>query len=143
MTTIAYKDGIIAYDSRFTCGDVVEDDDADKKVERDGKIFFMSGDCSDADFLIDSYIKGVAVKEKVNARCLVVDSGELYSAAISEQDGFWKCIERPGNPIAIGSGKQFALAFMDTGMTAEEAVRATCKRDIYTGGTIRTFTIDR
>lgn len=43
--------------------------------------------------------------------------------------------------MAIGSGKNFALAFMDTGMSAEEAVRATCKRDIYTGGTIRTFKI--
>lgn len=140
MTTIAYKDGVIAYDSRFTCGDVIEDDDADKKIERDGKVFFLSGSCSDWEYLIDSYINGKAVKEKVDARCLVVESGQIYSAAVDD-NGFWKCIERPGNPMAIGSGKNFALAFMDTGMSAEEAVRATCKRDIYTGGTIRTFKI--
>jgi 20S proteasome alpha/beta subunit len=30
---------------------------------------------------------------------------------------------------------------MDMGATAEEAVRAAMKRDVYTGGTIRTFTI--
>ena len=140
MTTVAYKSGIIAYDSRFTCGDIIEDDHADKRIDRDGKTFFLSGSCSDWEYLIDSYINGKAVKDKIDAKCLVVDSGNLYSAAVSDGE-LWKCIERAGNPIAIGSGKNFALAFMDTGMTAEEAVRATCNRDIYTGGTIRTFKI--
>ena len=120
--------------------DIIEDDDADKRIDRDGKTFFLSGSCSDWEYLIDSYINGKAVKDKIDAKCLVVDSGNLYSAAVSDGE-LWKCIERAGNPIAIGSGKNFALAFMDTGMTAEEAVRATCKRDIYTGGTIRTFKI--
>ena len=46
MTTIAYKSGIIAYDSRFTCGDIIEDDDVDKRIDRDGKTFFLSGNLS-------------------------------------------------------------------------------------------------
>ena len=36
MTTIAYKDGVIAYDSRVTRGDLITDDDCDKCIERDG-----------------------------------------------------------------------------------------------------------
>lgn len=143
MTTIAYKNGIVAYDSRFVCGDTIEDDDADKKVERDGKIFFIAGNCSDYEFLVDSYIQDKAVRDKINARAIVIDDGKLYTTSVSEDDGFWRCIERLDNPIAIGSGKSFALAFMDAGMSAEDAVRATCKRDLYSGGIVRTFKIDR
>lgn len=34
--------------------------------------------------------------------------------------------------FAIGSGGAFAIGAMDAGATAEEAVRAACKRDLYT-----------
>lgn len=144
MTTIAYKNGIIAYDSRFTCNDVIVDDNANKMIEADGRIFFMCGSVPDYVYLISSYLNDKLTKRVLEpVKALVLDSGKLYSAAVSPRDGFWKCEEPFGVPIAIGSGYQFALAFMDTGMTAEEAVHATCKRDIYTGGLIRTFKIDR
>ena len=39
-------------------------------------------------------------------------------------------------PCAIGSGTRFALAWMDAGHSAEEAIAYACKRDIYTGGEI-------
>lgn len=109
MTTIAYKDGVIAYDSRFTCGDVIEDDDADKKIERDGKVFFLSGSCSDWEYLIDSYINGKAVKEKVDARCLVVESGQIYSAAVDD-NGFWKCIEKARQSDGHRKRQEFCIS---------------------------------
>lgn len=144
MTTIAYKDGVIAYDSRFTCHDFIVNDDADKMISADGRMFFLCGAVSDYIYLIDSYLNDRLTRKVVETvRALVVEDGKLYATAVSPRDGFWKCEEPFDNPIAIGSGERFALAFMDTGMTAEEAVRATCKRDIYTGGTIRTFKIDR
>lgn len=46
-------------------------------------------------------------------------------------------------PFAIGSGRDFALAAMDMGASAKEAVEAAAKRDVYTGGTIRTLIIDK
>ncbi|GAI22667.1 unnamed protein product, partial [marine sediment metagenome] len=49
----------------------------------------------------------------------------------------------PANPDAIGSGSAYALAAMDMGASAEEAVRAAMKRDIYTGGKVRTMRIDQ
>ena len=143
MTTIAYKDGIIAYDSRFTCNNVIVDDNGDKKIEADGKVFILTGAQSDFIYLIDSYLHDKLIRKvRDPIRALVVDNGKLYSSAISSHDGFWRCEESLSNHVAIGSGCDFALAFMDTGMTAEEAVRDTCKRDIYTGGTIRTFKIN-
>lgn len=39
-------------------------------------------------------------------------------------------------PVAIGSGARFALAAMDLGMNAEDALKYTCTRDIYSGGEI-------
>lgn len=39
-------------------------------------------------------------------------------------------------PIAIGTGRDFALAAMDIGASPEDAVRASIRRDIYTGGKI-------
>jgi len=35
---------------------------------------------------------------------------------------------------AIGSGRDFAIAVMDLGLSAEEAVRRAAKFDVYTGG---------
>ena len=39
---------------------------------------------------------------------------------------------RPDLPFAIGSGSQYALAAMDLGKTAEEAVVYASTRDVYT-----------
>ena len=41
----------------------------------------------------------------------------------------------------MGSGCEFAFAFMDTGMSAKEAIIATAKRDTNTGGTVHEFNI--
>jgi ATP-dependent protease HslVU (ClpYQ) peptidase subunit len=44
-------------------------------------------------------------------------------------------------PVANGSGARFALAWMDAGHTAEEAVAYACTRDIYSGGVITAFDV--
>ena len=38
MTTIAYKDGVIAYDSRLIRDDLIMSDDYDKHLEQDGEV---------------------------------------------------------------------------------------------------------
>ena len=90
MTTIAYKDGIIAYDSRFTYNNVIVDDDGDKKIEADGKVFIISGAQSDFIYLVDSYLNDKLTKKvRDPVRAMVVDNGKLYTSAISMHDGFW------------------------------------------------------
>ena len=137
MTTIAYKDGIIAYDSRFTSSDVIEDDDGEKCYIRDGVYFFISGSVCDYEALVDSYFAGVAVRKNIDAMAFVFGGGQLYTTSV-HLGKFWVCKERMDVHGAIGSGRKFALAFMDAGMNAEDAIKGTCKRDIYTGGTVRT-----
>ncbi|MNR66547.1 hypothetical protein D3C85_1900920 [compost metagenome] len=58
-----------------------------------------------------------------------------------DDTGIWRQDLDPSNPDAIGSGAMYALAAMDMGASAAEAVRAAMKRDIYSGGKLTTIAI--
>ena len=136
MTTIAVKDGIVASDSRLTQGDVVLDDQYDKRRECNGVQFFIAGN----EQVISCYFEGEDVIEDVEgtpcAEFIIADGLDVYYGGI-EVHGFWKMKIRTGTPYAIGSGASYALGAMDAGATAKEAVKI-ASRDVYTGGIIRT-----
>ncbi|MEE4626600.1 hypothetical protein V2K62_03170 [Pseudomonas alliivorans] len=71
----------------------------------------------------------------------VVDNGKLMMVGHDDKTGVWRQPPDLANHDAIGSGSAYALAAMDMGASAEEAVKAAMKRDIYTGGTVRTVVI--
>jgi|TARA_R110002167_G_scaffold543_4_gene2436 ATP-dependent protease HslVU (ClpYQ) peptidase subunit len=140
MTTIAVKDGIVASDSRLTQGDVVLDDQYDKRRECNGVQFFIAGNVTDDEQVISCYFEGEDVIEDVEgtpcAEFIIADGLDVYYGGI-EVHGFWKMKIRTGTPYAIGSGASYALGAMDAGATAKEAVKI-ASRDVYTGGIIRT-----
>lgn len=140
MTTIAYRDGIIAYDSMITCQGVVSYKNYDKSRLVDGVRFFIAGAISDYDILINDWF---STKHKgVSGSALVVDGdNDIYECGYSDGK-MWKERLFKDQFIAIGSGWQFALMAMDCGLSAEDAVKKASERCIYTGGTIRTFKID-
>ncbi|WP_122498927.1 proteasome subunit beta [Pseudomonas viridiflava] len=140
MTTIAYKDGVIAYDSRQTRGGAIVSDDCLKCEIVNGVSFFLSGCVCDEKALIAAYF-GTPSKDPVECSGFVVDAGKLMMVGHDDKTGVWRQPLDPANPDAIGSGSAYALAAMDMGASAEEAVRAAMKRDIYTGGTVRTMVI--
>lgn len=142
MTTIAYKDGVIAYDSRQTRNDRIVSDSAPKCQVVDGVSFFLSGAVCDEKALIAAYF-GTPSPAPVECSGYVVDGGKLILVGHDDKTGIWKQDLEPSNPDAIGSGAAYALAAMDMGATAEDAVRAAMKRDIYTGGAVRTVLIER
>lgn len=138
MTTIAYKDGVIAYDSRGTRGDIISNDNLDKRVMSDGIAFFMAGSVADYKHLIDGYTKGARPPKESDVDALIVDKGVVYRAGTGDGE-FWF---HPAQPVdAIGSGTRFALTAMDCGLSARDAVKMAAKRDTGTGGKIRTFKI--
>jgi 20S proteasome alpha/beta subunit len=141
MTTIAYKDGVIAYDSRQTRNDRIVSDSAPKCQVVDRVSFFLSGCVCDEKALIAAYF-GTPSPSPVECSGYVVDGGKLMMVGHDDKTGIWKQDLEPSNPDAIGSGAAYALAAMDMGASAEDAVRAAMKRDIYTGGTIRAVIID-
>jgi len=140
MTTIAYKDGIIAYDSRQTRDNRIVTDNANKCRVVNGVSFFLSGVVSDEKFLIDAYF-GTPSPVSLECSGYVVDAGKMMRIGYDDDTGIWKQDLDPSNPDAIGSGTSYAIAAMDMGASAEDAVRAAMKRDIFTGGLVRTITI--
>lgn len=137
MTTIVYKAGIIAYDSRVICNDLIIDDDFDKHFVRDGVHFFHAGSTNDIDRCISAYF-GKREKPGATNELLVADNGVIWNVGL-ENRGFWRHPVK--NPIAIGSGERHAFTAMDMGADAKTAVKMAAKRDSGTGGKIRTFRV--
>ncbi len=136
LTTIAYRDGIISYDSLITSQGVAVYSDYDKLIIRDGVHFFMTGALSDRDVLIDNWFS--SKQRFADASALVFDGANLYEVG-HHNARMWREKIELDKFLAIGSGWQFALMAMDMGASAEEALIRTSVRDIYTGGIIRTF----
>ena len=59
MTTIAYKDGVIAGDSRVTAENFIVDDEYDKHVIVGDIHFFCSGS---TEFMVDFWMKKICPK---------------------------------------------------------------------------------
>lgn len=140
MTTIAYKDGVIAYDSRLTADITIIDDDHNKHIESEGKHYFYSGATGQREAFI-ACDQGKDTKLKEGANALVIENGEVYCAGFNKDDGFFRNYVGKNKPYAIGSGTDHALTAMDLGCTAKEAVKMAVKRDTCTGGKIRTYKV--
>ncbi len=138
MTTIAYKEGIIAYDSYLT-SDIIVDKDYNKKIVRNGLVFFTSG--LEVHFLelIDCYLNESKVQTDLNCMLLMVEKGKLYKVLNTNSLDVVKDLVDLNKPSAIGSGRHFALGAMDFGASAKQAVKIASGRDLYTGGRIRTY----
>jgi len=140
VTTIAYKDGVIAYDSRATRGTTITDDDCEKLETVKGVHFLLTGCACDFDALIAAYF-GTIATAPVEASAYAFDGDTLWLIGYDEKTGFWKGRLRLDTCDAIGSGSSFALVAMDMGATAAEAVEMAKKRDSCTGGLVRTLAI--
>lgn len=140
MTTIAYKDGVIAYDSQITRGDVITYDDYEKCIEQAGVKFFCCGTVSDYQRLVDAYF-GAKPDGNIDATALVLDGDSLMMVAVDDATGLWKSPVMRDRPYAIGSGTPYAFAAMDMGASAEKAVEMAARRDTSTGGKVRTLRI--
>lgn len=140
MTTIAYHHAskTIAYDSRSTRDIVIISDSVNKRVDRDGVSFFLCGSVVDYDLLISIYFGG---KDELVPECnayAVSDSG-VFRIGVSESGEFWK--QKLEHDEAMGSGWQWAIAAMDMGRSAQDAVEYAKTRDSCTGGRVNVFEI--
>jgi ATP-dependent protease HslVU (ClpYQ) peptidase subunit len=139
MTTIAYRDGELATDSRITAGDMIVSD-VRRKVHRlrDGSVVAWAGSVQDAELLLQAMRKTAprAAKhpklEDISALHLRTD-GSLW-----EYEGEAWVKQDPGY-YATGSGSPYAFAAMDAGATAKDAVRIAIKRDANSGGRVQSL----
>jgi len=137
MTTIAIKENIIAYDGRETLGSTIIRDDVDKKIKHRGRQFILCGNVDQYVPFMDACIDGGSDKD-FQCSGLMIEDGVVYEVFASAVP-----CEYEGHPLALGSGADHALTSMDLGLSAKEAVMMSAKRDVNTGGKIRTFKVNR
>lgn len=146
MTTIAIKDGIIAYDSQTTAGEKIVSLKTDKKRSYDGYHFFGTGRTIDIDQLIAAVLSGESEMPKTKdgtlqaAALLVTPEKDIYLCGYVDEELVLQPLE-DRECDSIGSGAEYAIGAMDAGCSAKEAVKIACGRDVYSGGRIRTFKI--
>lgn len=145
MTTIAYRNGVMASDT------LVSDEGYLQKTFRPkikeirgclvgcaggawaGNVFFEWFEGNKED---DCFANELSGDDDFTA--LVVDANKevfIYNRYLSPDD-----VSDMDN-VAIGSGSKIAMALMDFGATAEEAVKVTIDHDLYSGGKIQTIKV--
>lgn len=153
MTTIAYKDGIIAYDSRSTRDRVVISDKSSKKNETEKYIYFYSGSVDEIHQFIDLHENNTKYDMPICVNAFIVDkeTNRVFYSGVSNESTptgepalrLWKHEIDYDGINAIGSGWVQAFTAMDLGMSAKKAVEYAATRDIYTGGEINIFEIHK
>lgn len=137
MTTIAYKDGVIATDGQVTAGETIVSLNAEKAYEHDGVYFFLCGSETDIQEIIRAWPDGKLNKNNF-AGGFAVNQGVLFG--LCQDEGRCRAWEHLVDAsFAYGSGSPFAMGAMDAGLTAEASIEVAANRDLSTGGTIRSY----
>ena len=147
MTTIAYKDGVMAADTQCTSGGST---DATTKIFRlkSGGLFGFAGSAGYGMLVYEWLCLGAKLKHK--PKVLDDDDGieaivVSPSGEVSMMDNYLAPISVTSGVTAIGSGGDQAKALMRSGMSASDAVDfiVTNRLDIFTGGEVQTLTLKK
>lgn len=140
MTVVAYRDGVLASDSRCTYKDFI-DDDKTKKVFRlpDKSIVGIAGNYTNGLNLLNA----LKLEAKKPTKKLpngpfkgveaILATKTMVALYMSSQ---WEDITKR-EYVSIGSGYQVAYGALEMGADAIEAVRLAIKRNCYCGGRIQ------
>lgn len=141
MTTIAYKDGVLAADSRCTDGNTIIPAKMRKLHELpDGSIYTFTGSASEGMGMLQAILNHeVQPVWKVGSTIAVrvFPTGKVH---IFEGTTWFEMTARLAS---WGSGSDFAYGAMMVGASATEAVKAAIKLDKNSGGPVRTIVVRR
>jgi ATP-dependent HslUV protease subunit HslV len=136
VTTIAYRDGVLAADTQITAGGGVSGHV--QKAFRKGSILYSTTGCSG---LGDAFLTWVAGGLKGDPPVMKEDDNDAHGYIFPGGDRVvwrfnkvWATHHAPF--FAFGSGADYALGAMEMGATAEQAVAAAIKFDTNSGGPI-------
>lgn len=138
MTTIAYRDGVLAADSLVTLGST-KVHGSYQKIRRIGDhIIGTAGSVASCQAFID-WIRmgdGETLPPKGEYNALIIDPrGRVREI----ENGSVLPVPRGAKFFAIGSGSPYALAAMYAGANAAEAVKIAAKIDTSTGLPVKTL----
>jgi hypothetical protein len=153
MTTIAYKNGVIAADSRVT----VDSEAGGSRNFHTEKLFrrrvningieqevimATAGESAPGSLFVEQFGSGKSLPE---IRDVFGDSDVDFTVLLVTQAGLfevdkWCVMEPVYEPFyAIGSGAKLAMGAMEAGASAARAVEIACKRDPYTAPPVVTM----
>jgi len=152
MTVIAWRNGMMACDSCWTFGDIQVASAVKIKRLSSGALLGQAGDndCRVIDDLLDRVKDPLKLptREQLNATkvsfigLLALQRGGVYVISTAKIDdagwvydddddvGVWTATTM-GGYAAVGSGANCALAAMDAGANARQAVEIACRREIH------------
>lgn len=141
MTTICFKSGILAFDSKISGGGVAFGTGI-KGVKTNKFLLAAAGSCEDCDAWLD-WMKATGGDLDTKKNYGLDKECEMECIAIDKKGRVrWygdKCYPYTidGHFHALGSGYAFAMGAMAFGASAAQAVRIAAKFDTATGGTVR------
>lgn len=137
MTTIAYREGVMAGDGRATQGGTVMSSTQKKVCRfRDGSLFGYAGDREDGERLKQAIKAGAAAPKLGNINALLVTpDGKIrfYEGQV------W--VDVKDLYTATGSGSPHALTAMDCDLGAVDAVKKAILRDPSSGGRVSSVSL--
>lgn len=144
MTTIAYRDGVLAGDSLYIRGGWKMGTTFCKVFKTpDGRLLGLCGDAAHAMKLVE-WLK-LPPKDRCDERpALDKDAGTVVEVLRSGKARFYEHNHFHDNRErywSVGSGSVAALVAMDMGANATRAVKAAIRRDDSSGGPVRSVKI--
>ena len=140
MTTIAWDGKTLAVDSRATSDRTIVTDKCQKMFlgVAEYAAVVICGDEHDGRSFVEWLSSGGDMPKGEECSLIAVTkSGKAYRYISSS-----KIAHKIKAPYADGSGWIIALASMDAGLCAVDAVKAAKKRDVYTGGRVVYYCIE-
>ena len=139
MTTVAYRDGLIAGDSLVSMGSHIATKRFCKIIKTETHLAGFSGDAQYASSFLE-WVRGGCNERRIPKG----DTGEIDAFTV-DREGMIVSYGDKMTPMrmgrlpfyAIGSGWAYALGAMEMGATADQAVKIAAKHDTATGGRVR------
>lgn len=149
MTTICYRDGVMAADSRAYSGDKVPIGTKQKiHVMPNGALLASSSTLVGMPEAFTEWVRRTIVnKEAVRAASTDENFGVQSILVWPDGEVFYWCDGRHwAGPVkaeffALGSGDQYAYGAMKAGASAEKAVRIACECDTWSSEPVQVVTL--
>lgn len=143
MTTIAYhhKDKQIAIDSRIVSSEGrIISDAYSKTIKTPDRLYFMSGATGDYQNFVMFHGGGKIPEHTLDCDALMLRDRKVFQVIyLSKEKHFYEELLKYNH--SIGSGLAFALAAMDFGKSAKDAVAYAATKDSSTGGKIVSYSV--
>lgn len=138
MTTVAYRDGVMAADTLVSSGDILRGETSKLWRMADGSLLGLCGQAGFGDVIV-AWLHGGA---NYGERPVIPDDANMWGLWVRPDGTVYAMSSRlvlapvEATFHAIGSGNELALGAMSMGASAEEAVEVAARFDLYTGGRI-------